>query len=218
MTNKRVKKKPTQKKVIGYLRASTDNQDLEKIKSDILVYAKNQKLGDVEFVEEVVSVKKPWHKRKIKDVLDTLDKDDWLIVSELSRLGRSTLEIMEIIIEARRKDINIHAIKNNWTLNGGIENKSLLMAFSMASEIERDFIIARTTEAQRARKASGVKQGGPKGKRKSKLDQYKDEIFTLIRDGVPKAQIARKYGIAAPNLYYWISINKEEFTVSSKEL
>ena len=213
MNKKLVKKEPAKKKVIGYLRASTANQDLEKIKSDILVYANNHKLGNLEFVEEVVSVKKPWNKRKIKDVIDRLDKDDWLIVSELSRLGRSTLEIMDIISEARRKDINIHAIKNNWTLNGGIENKTLLKAFSMASEIERDFIITRTTKALRVRKASGFKQGGPKGKRKSKLDQYKDEIFALIRDGVPKAQIARKYGIAAPNLYYWISINKLDVTV-----
>ena len=48
------------------------------------------------------------------------------------------LEIMEIISEAKRKEINIYAIKNNWTLNGSIESKILLMVFSMASEIERD--------------------------------------------------------------------------------
>ena len=218
MSKKLVQSEPTQKKIIGYLRASTENQDLEKIKSDILTYVNNQKLGNVEFVEEVVSVKKPWHKRKIKDVIDMLDKDNWLIVSELSRLGRSTLEIMEIISEARRKDINIHAIKNNWTLNNSIKNKTLLMAFSMASEIERDFIIARTTKATAVRKTSGVKQGGPKGKKKSKLDQYKEEIIALLRDGVPKTKIAKKFGTSAVNFYYWISINELGITLSRKEL
>jgi DNA invertase Pin-like site-specific DNA recombinase len=53
------------------------------------------------------------------------------------------LEIMEIISEAKRKDVNIHAIKNNWTLNGTIESKILLMVFSTASEIERNLISAR---------------------------------------------------------------------------
>ena len=135
-----LKKKPRQKKVIGYLRVSTGNQDLEKNKADILKYANSQKLGNVDFVEEVVSGKVSWKKRKIKEVIDSLDKDDWLIVAELSRLGRSMLEVIEIISELKRKEVNIHAIKNNWTLNGSIESKILLMAFSMASEIERDLI------------------------------------------------------------------------------
>jgi len=39
------------------------------------------------------------------------------------------------ISEAKQKEINIHAIKNGWTLNGTIESKILLMVFSMASEI-----------------------------------------------------------------------------------
>jgi DNA invertase Pin-like site-specific DNA recombinase len=68
--------------------------------------------------------------------------------------------------------MNIYAIKNNWTLNGSIESKILLMVFSMESEIERDLTSARTKEALRVRKASGVKLGRPKGPGKSKLDQY----------------------------------------------
>ncbi|MBU1820403.1 MAG: recombinase family protein, partial [Bacteroidetes bacterium] len=121
MNKKQVKKQNTQKKVLGYLRVSTISQDLEKNKADILKYANDNKLGNVDFVEEVVSGKVSWKVRKIKEVIDSLGKDDWLIVAELSRLGRSMLEIMEIIGEAKRKEINIHAIKNNWTLNGSIE-------------------------------------------------------------------------------------------------
>jgi len=189
------------------LRVSTASQDLEKNKADILTYANDHKLGNVEFVEEIVSGKVSWRKRKIKDVIDSLGKDDWLIVAELSRLGRSMLEIMEIISEAKRKEINIHAVKNNWTLNGSIESKILLMVFSMASEIERDLISARTTEALRVRKASGVKLGRPKGPGKSKLDQHKEEIVALLRDGVPKKKVARKYDTSIVNLYNWIAKN-----------
>lgn len=213
MSKKLVKKEPTQKKVIGYLRVSTANQDLEKNKADILTYANSQKLGNVDFVEEVVSGKVSWKQRKIKDVIDTLNKEDWLIVAELSRLGRSMLEIMEIISEAKRKEINIYAIKNNWTLNGSIESKILLMVFSMASEIERDLISARTTEALRVRKASGVKLGRPKGKGKSKLDEHKEEIVALLRDGVPKKRVSKRYNTSIVNLYNWISKNELDVTV-----
>jgi DNA invertase Pin-like site-specific DNA recombinase len=213
MCKKQGEQKPEQKKVVGYLRVSTANQDLNKNKADILKYANDHKLGNVDFIEEVVSGKVSWKERKIKEVIDSLVKDDWLIVAELSRLGRSMLEIMEIISEAKRKEINIYAIKNNWTLNGSIESKILLMVFSMASEIERDLISARTTEALRVRKALGVKLGRPKGPGKSKLDVHKDEIVALLRDGVPKKRVAKKYSTSIVNLYNWIAKNELDVTV-----
>jgi DNA invertase Pin-like site-specific DNA recombinase len=213
MSKKLVKKKPEQKKVIGYLRVSTMSQDLEKNKADILTYANNHKLGNVDFVEEVVSGKVSWKRRRIKEVIDRLGKDDWIIVPDLSRLGRSMLEIMEIISEAKRKEINIYAIKNNWALNGTIESKILLMVFSMASEIERDLISARTKEGLRVIKASGVKLGRPKGPGKSKLDPHRDEIIALLKDGVPKKVVAKKYGTAIVNLYNWILKNKLDVTL-----
>lgn len=209
----RKKEKPAQNKVVGYLRVSTMSQDLEKNKADILAYANDHRLGNVDFVEEIVSGKVSWKRRRIKEVIDSLGKDDWIIVAELSRLGRSMLEIMEIISEAKRKEINIYAIKNNWTLNGTIESKILLMVFSMASEIERDLISARTREGLKAIKASGVKLGRPKGPGKSKLDPHKDEILALLRDGVPKKVVARRYGTAIVNLYNWILKNKLDVTV-----
>ena len=208
MIKKQEKEQPTQRKVFGYLRVSTMSQDLDKNKADILTYATDHKLGNVDFVEEVVSGKISWKRRRIKEVIDWLGKDDWIIVSELSRLGRSMLEIMEIISEAKQKEINIHAIKNNWTLNGTIESKILLMVFSMASEIERDLISSRTKEALRVRKESGVKLGRPKGPGKSKIDPHKDDIIALLRDGVPKTLVAKRYGTSNVNLYNWILKNK----------
>jgi DNA invertase Pin-like site-specific DNA recombinase len=101
MSKKLVERESRQKKVIGYLRVSTVSQDREKNKADILTYANDHRLGNVDFVEEVVSGKVSWKLRKIKEVIDSLEKDDWLIVAELSRLGRSMLEIMEIYLRER---------------------------------------------------------------------------------------------------------------------
>lgn len=213
MRKKQGEEQPIPKRVVGYLRVSTINQDLEKNKADILTYVNDHKLGNVDFVQEVVSGKASWKRRRIKEVIDRLGKDDWIIVAELSRLGRSMLEIMEIISEAKRKEINIHAIKNTCTLNGTIESKILLMVFSMASEIERDLISSRTKEALRVRKESGVKLGRPKGPGKSKIDPHKDEIVALLRDGVPKKLVAKRYGRSNVNLYNWILKNRLDVAV-----
>jgi len=94
---------------IGYLRVSTADQDLEKNKADILMLANHHNLGQVKFFEEKVSGKISWHKRKIAQLIDELKKGDSLIVSEMSRLGRSMLECMEILSIAM-----VHSDQNSW--------------------------------------------------------------------------------------------------------
>ena len=81
---------------IGYLRVSTADQDIEKNKADILALANDKDFGKVEWIEEQVSGKKKWRDRKLGNVLSELGKGDRLIVSELSRLGRSMLEITAV--------------------------------------------------------------------------------------------------------------------------
>ena len=144
---------------IGYLRVSTDTQDLDKNRADILTLANKENLGRVRFVEEKVSGKVPWRKRKIAAVLDELSEGDALIVSELSRLGRSMLECMEILSIAAAAHIRVYAIKGDWRLDETIQSKIIAIAFSMAAEIEHDLISATTTEALRARKAAGLPLG-----------------------------------------------------------
>lgn len=199
-------------KTVAYLRVSTDGQDLEKNKFDILQLANSRDLGKVDFVEEKISGKVSWKDRKIKAKLDELQKGDNLIVSELSRLGRSMLDIMEILTFAKDKEINVYTVKGNWTLNGTIESKIVGMVFAMAAEIERDLLSARTKEALRARKAAGIKLGRPKGPGKSKLDQYKPEIEALLKNGSTQAFIAARYGTTTANLCNWIKMNKIDKT------
>ena len=128
---------------------------------EILELANNKDFGKVEWVEEKVSGKKSWKQRKIKGVIDNLGNGDRIIVPELSRLGRSMLEIMEMLSVSKEKGISIYAVKGGWELNGSIQSKVMAMAFSIAAEIERDLISKRTREALRARRASGMKLGRP---------------------------------------------------------
>ena len=196
------------RRTIGYLRVSTTEQDLEKNKADIRKLADEKRLGQVDWVEEKISGVKDWKKRRLGEVFGSLKMGDAVIVSELSRLGRSTLQILEIMKEAKERGIAVHAVKGAWSLNGSMESKIVLTMLAMISEIERDLISERTKEGLRARKEAGVKLGRPKGvPGKSKLDQYKDEIIALLNNGSTKTFIAKKYKTSLPNLYNWIKIN-----------
>jgi len=192
-------------KTVAYLRVSTDEQDLKKNRADILHLANEKNLGRVHWVEETISGQVSWRKRKIAQVLETLKEGDNLLVSELSRLGRSMLECMELLSIATDKKINIYAVKGNWQLDGSIQSKIIAMAFSMASEIERDLLSQRTKEALAARKRAGFTLGRPKGIGKSKLDQYRPEIEAFLQNGATQKFIAHRYGTTEANLSRWMA-------------
>ena len=194
-------KSPT---TIAYLRVSTNDQDLEKNKAAILGLANDKNLGQVQWVEETASGRISWKKRKIAVVIDELSAGDTLIVSELSRLGRSMLECMEILSIAFEREINIYAVKGNWQLDNSLQSKILAMAFTMAAEIERDLISQRTKEALAARKRSGKPIGRPKGSGKSKLDKHLAEIERLLGEGSTQKYIAARFNTSETNLSRWM--------------
>lgn len=194
-------------KTVAYLRVSTIEQDLEKNKNEILKFSNEKKLGNVDFVEEKISGTVHFTERKISKILDDLEKGDNLIVNELSRLGRSTLQILQILDIARNKGIKVYAIKGGWKLDDSMQSKMVSIMFAMLSEIERDLISERTKEALRAKKAMGIKLGRPKGPGKSTLDKFKEEIVAFLKTGYPKTKIAKKYNVSRQNLYNWIQKN-----------
>ncbi len=198
----------TKPRTIAYLRVSTDEQDLEKNKVDILKLANHKGLGNVEWIQETASGRITWKKRRVAEILEQVQSGDNLIVSELSRLGRSMLECMEILSIASQKGINIYAVKGNWQLDNTIQSKIIAMAFSIASEIERDLISQRTTEALAAKKRAGIKLGRPRGIGKSKLDQYRPEIEGLLSNGSTQRFIANRFGTTEANLSRWMKRHK----------
>lgn len=191
-------------RTIGYLRVSTSDQDIEKNKYDILQLANEKRLGQVEWVEETVSGRVAWRERLIAEVLEELRAEDTLVVSELSRLGRSMLECMEILSIASQKGIAIYAVKGNWQLDNTIQSKIIAMSFAMAAEIERDLISQRTKEALAARRKAGKPLGRPKGTGKSKLDKHRSEIEALLANGSTQKFIAQRFSTTEANLSRWL--------------
>jgi DNA invertase Pin-like site-specific DNA recombinase len=170
----------------------------------IMDLANSKHLGHVEFVEEKISGKVPWRQRKIAEILDKSQKGDSIIISELSRLGRSMLECMEILSIASRKDINIYAIKGNWQFDNSMQSKMMAMCFTIAAEIERELNSKRTKEALIAGKLAGKILGWHKGVGKSKLDPYQVEIEARLNNGSKQNFIVARYRTTAPNLSHWM--------------
>ena len=199
-------------KNISYLRVSTQDQNTEKNQAQVLKYSNEHRFGHVEFIEESVSGKISWKQRKISQIIDELQSGDRIIVPELTRLGRSTLEVLEILKAAKEKGIAVFSVKENLELNGdNMQSKIMATMLSLFSELERDFISMRTKEALKARKNAGVVLGRPKGPGKSKLDPYKEEITALLKTGVAKARVARKYKVAVTTLLNWLEKNAVEY-------
>ena len=192
-------------KVVSYLRVSTHLQDADKFISEVDRYAKYKQLGTVQHVEETISGKKDWKTRKIYDILN--DKDvKILLVPELSRLGRSTHQLLEIVEYAKSKDIEIHCIKENIIIQKCTNpaTQMFITILSALSQMERDVISQRTKEALAYKKSVGIQLGRPRGISTSRLDPHMDDIKQLLLMGVKKKVIAKKFNISPTGLSIWL--------------
>ena len=195
---------PLRQKTYSYLRVSTADQSVDKFQNDVLRYANEKNLGQVKFFKDNISGTTSWRKRKVADILEALGQGDHLIVPELSRLGRSTVEILEILNIAKSKKIEVHSLKPAFVVDDSMSGKVMATMFALMAELERDLISMRTKEALQARKKAGVALGRPKGPGKSKLDPFRDEIIALLRNGSQKKFVAQRYGTTPANLHLWI--------------
>ena len=197
--------KSAKKKIYGYLRVSTGLQDLKNQRLGILDLSNKHK-WNVHFIEETVSGKVSYKERRLGKLISVLKKDDILIVSELSRLGRSMLEIMSLLCELSTNGVKVYAVKGGYEINNSIQSKILSMVLCMAAEVERDLISSRTKEALARKKKAGFKLGRPIGSLgKSKLDGKEDEIKKLLDKKVGIASLAKIYDCSWPCMKNFIN-------------
>lgn len=179
--------------IYGYIRVSSDKQTVENQRFEINNFC-NQKLFVVDkWIEETISGTKDIEDRKLGKLLKKMKKEDILICSELSRLGRNLLMIMGILNECMKNDVQVWTIKDNYRLGSDINSKVLAFAFGLSAEIERNLISQRTKEALARKKAEGVILGRPKGRKssKKKLTGMESKIKELVNSKVSISAIAR---------------------------
>ena len=194
-------------KTVAYLRVSTARQDVQGQRLAILEYARKNRLQVDEFIEATASAVTSPKRRRLDDLMGALESGDRLVVSELSRLGRSLGQIVAMLDTLAKEGIAFIAIKEQIRIEGkqDIQTKVMTTLFALFAEVERDLISERTREGLAKARSSGKKLGRPKGSLGvSRLDGKEDEIRHFLRLGVSKNAIAKITGVSRPTLYHFI--------------
>lgn len=184
--------------VYGYIRVSTDKQTVENQRFEILQFCKKNHLKIDSWIEETISGTLTPEKRELGNLLSHIKKDDLIICSELSRLGRSLFMIMSILNLLMEKGARIWTIKDNYRLGDDIQSKVLAFAFGLSAEIERNLISQRTKEALALKKAQNIKLGRPKGRKNNfhLLDGLEFHVQKMHGCGISINKIASLLGVS----------------------
>lgn len=199
----------------GYIRVSTDKQTVENQRFEILQFAKHNNLKIDFWIEETISGTLEPSKRQLGILLEKISKDDLIICSELSRLGRSLFMIMSILNILMEKGARVWTIKDNYRLGNDIQSKVLAFAFGLSAEIERNLISERTKEALARKKQEGKILGRPKGSiaKKSILDGAELGCTIMLINGISINRIAKFYDVHRTTVNNFIrkkKLNTEE--------
>lgn len=195
-------------KIVAYLRVSTDAQDMQGQRLEILDRANREGLQVNDWVSFEISSRRSLDERGITGLLASLDPGDMLIVAELSRLGRSLGQVIEIVNRLIEGRVRLWSIKDGIRLDGSGEmdlaTKTMVAMFGLMAEIERDLISQRTKAGLAAARAKGKVLGGRPGLRASKLDPRREEIEGYLAKGVSQASIAKLVDVAPTTLQGWL--------------
>jgi DNA invertase Pin-like site-specific DNA recombinase len=192
----------------AYLRVSTDQQDVDNQRYGLLVYANTHGLEPLQFVEDTASGRMAWRDRAVGRLLmETVHAGDAVLFAEISRMARSTLQVLEMLEYCMTQRVSVHIAKQQLVLDGSIQSRITATVLGLAAEIEREMISLRTTEALAKRKAVGLPLGRPKGVTavRMKLDAKAAEIQGYLAKGISKRSIAKLVECAPSTLYDWLA-------------
>lgn len=201
----------SQTRYFGYLRVSTESQEVESQKVGLLEYANRNGFAPVEIIAEKVSRRMKWNDRELGRILDNAKPGDVLLTSEFTRLAGSPGQVFGFLEAAANKGIIVHITKSNITMDGGINSTIMATVFSIASMIELDFITKRTKEGLQRAKLEGKRLGRPPGSTGfSKLAGQDEEILKYLAIGLPKNKLAKLLDVSYPTLKSYIKAKKLE--------
>ncbi len=182
--------------IYSYIRVSTSLQNLNNQMEEINRYCSLNDLKVDEQISIEISSRKDVRSRKISELVERLKSGDILIVTELSRLGRNTGEVIQLIDTLIKMNVEIRILKQNLFIKSHDPmNKMLITILSMFSEFERDIISQRTKESLQNLKDRGIKLGKPVGViQSSKYDVDKDKIIELLTLGLSYRKVVRHLG------------------------
>lgn len=181
--------------IYGYIRVSTDKQDTENQKLGINDKAKLLGFEIQEWIsDDGVSGAKEPDDRLLGKLLKKVQKDDVIIASELSRLGRKLFMVMRILEHCMNVGAKVYTVKDGYELGDNIQSKVLAFAFGLAAEIEREMIQLRTIEGLKRKKLQGVLLGNS---RTANINPHtpnekQEQMKQLYEEGISLSEIGRR--------------------------
>ena len=182
---------------IGYARVSTSGQNLDG-QCDSLRQAGCERI----YSEKISGAKA--QRPELERMLDTLREGDTVVITELTRLGRSVKELFAIIERVHEAGASIKSLRETWLDTTTPQGNLLFTIFAGLSQFERDLIRQRTKNGLEAARARGRKGGRPKaasGKIETALKMYDSKLHTI-------AEITTATGISRATLYQAIDYRR----------
>lgn len=169
--------------ILGYARVSTDGQNLDR-QIDALMAAGVTKKHL--YCEKMTGTKSD--RPELNRLINDLETGDTVIIADLTRISRSTKDLLEIVDKIKNKGAYIKSLKDTWldTTSSNPYNDFLLTVMSGLSQLERDLISQRTKEGLVSAKARGRNGGRP-----SKQNEKPEMVMALYDSGMKIADIVR---------------------------
>lgn len=194
--------------IYGYIRVSTEEQNLDNQKKAI-----SERFQVDSWIEEKRSGTIDYKKRNLGALMEKLQSGDVLVITELSRLGRSLTMIFNIINLLKEKNVRCVAIKNNFDMNPADKNdiivSVLMFAFGLSAQIERELISERTKQGLAVAKSHGKRIGRQPGEKPHyyKLTPYKSRIKNYIQEGRSIYSMAKEFNVRWTTMKNFIKVN-----------
>lgn len=184
--------------IIGYARVSTSTQNLDG-QCDTLRHAGCERI----YSEKISGARS--ERPELARMLDALREGDTVIITELTRLGRSVKDLFSIIERIRQAGASIKSLRETWLDTTSPQGNLLLSIFAGLAEFERDLIRQRTREGLASARARGRRGGRPKAdasKLQTALRMHESRLHTI-------AEITAATGISRATLYRAVADNQK---------
>lgn len=178
-------------RIFGYARVSTEQQLL----TTQIEQLKRNGIPETQiFSEKVTGLSKFETRKAFNKLMNTVKDGDEIVVTKLDRLGRSTLEMYQLITELRDRGIYLRSLEQGISTRGQM-GVLIIQIITAIAEAERARILERTNEGRELAKINGVKFGR---KRKANYEALKEEKAK----GLTNKEIAEKFNLSQQYLQY----------------
>lgn len=192
----------------GYLRVSTEKQEVENNKVEIEKLAKSKGYNNVIWISETVSGKKDWNKRKLGEEFQKMKSGDLIIMAEYSRIGRDFLNSMSFINECRKKKIQVLSTVGDIPVNNDANSNLMMAVTAWKAQSERELIAYRTKIGIAAAKARGSILGRKKEMILDKDPTNIERVREDINKGIKFINLAKNYNCTTVTLRKFVKKHK----------